>query len=102
MILPLLLLLLVGMVWVSLRLRMGDDLAHAAREGAIAGATNPGDSCGVAETSARKVYPGTLETVACRVNGQTIEVTLTDTLAFEAPGLTAWNTGSSTQRAVLR
>lgn len=98
---PLLLVLLLGIAWVGMGQLMALRLAHAAAEGSIAGAANAGDSCGVALTSARKVYDLPLDAASCDLQGQVLEVRLVDTLAFPTP----WSEGltiARTERAVLR
>lgn len=98
-ILPLLLLLLLGVFAVGEFERRGLSLTHAAIEGAVAGAENPGDSCGLALETARKVYGSTPDTADCAVQGQMIEVTLSDPLNLPPPF--DWR-ATTTQRAVLR
>jgi hypothetical protein len=94
---PILLALLLGIAWVGMAQLMAYQLTHAAAEGAIAGAANPGDSCGVAVVDARKVYGLSLDSVACSLTSQLIEVTVSDTLSFPIPFQI-----TRTERAVLR
>lgn len=94
---PILLAFLLGIAWVGMASLMAYQLSHAAAEGAIAGAANAGDSCGVAIVDARKVYGLTADEVTCSITGQLLEVTISDTLTFPVPFQI-----SRTERAVLR
>jgi hypothetical protein len=99
--LPILLVLLLGIAWVGMAQLMSLRLEHAAAEGAIAGASNPGDSCGEAVIRARQVYGLPLDAASCQVQGQVLEVQLRDTLHFWTP----WSADLGlvrTERAVLR
>jgi ACR3 family arsenite efflux pump ArsB len=82
---PILLAFLLAIAWVGMALLMAYQLTHAAAEGAISGAANAGDSCGVAVVDARQVYGMPLNAAACSVIGQVLEVRLTDTLTFPIP-----------------
>jgi hypothetical protein len=98
---PILLLLLLGILWLGMLMTWNLRLEHAAIEGAVAGASNPGDSCGVAIVAARKVYGLPLDEEVCAVQGGFLTLILTDTLTFPTPWGTEWRL-SSTQQAVLR
>jgi hypothetical protein len=82
---PLLLVMLLGTLTVGLWMVWLGQLSHAAIEGAKAGAANPGNSCGMAVTVARQVYPWSLETAVCEVRGQFVELELTDLLPITSP-----------------
>jgi hypothetical protein len=101
MMMPILLVLILGIAWVGMAQLMALRLAHAAAEGAIAGAVNPGDSCGEAVARARQVYALPLDDATCDVTGQVIEVRLTDTLHFWTPWAATF-TLDRAERAVLR
>jgi hypothetical protein len=94
---PILLAIMLAVAWVGFALIMAYQLTHAAAEGAISGASNPGDSCGVAIVDARKVYALSLDEATCSLTSQLIEVTLTDTLTFPVTFQI-----TRTERAVLR
>ena len=101
---PILLLLVTGVVavgWLMLDLNL---LNHAAQEAAVAGAMNSGDSCGVALETARKVYPYTLSSSQCSVQGQYVEVTVRHTLPLNqlTPIWPSPLSLSATAKAVLR
>jgi Flp pilus assembly protein TadG len=100
-ILPILLALILGIAWVGMVQLMALRLEHAAAEGAIAGASNSGDSCGVAISRANQVYGLPLDDATCGVQGQIIEVRLTDTLHFWTPWAADFGL-TRTERAVLR
>lgn len=99
--LPLLLVLILGIAWVGMVQLMALRLAHAAAEGAIAGAGNAGDSCGVAVSRATQVYGLPLDVATCAVSGQLLEVQLRDTLHFWTPWTSVFGI-ERTERAVLR
>jgi hypothetical protein len=94
---PILVAFLLAIAWVGMASLMAYQLSHAAAEGAIAGAANAGDSCGVAVVDARKVYGLTPDEVSCSLAGQVIEVRISDTLTFPVPFQI-----TRTERAVLR
>lgn len=98
-ILPLMLLLLLGVFAVGVFEIRSLRLVHAAIEGAVAGAGSPGDPCGLALETARKVYGSAPDTSACDVQGQFIEVTLSDRINLPPP--LDW-LATSSQRAALR
>jgi hypothetical protein len=99
--LPILLVLILGIVWVGMAQLMSLRLAHAAAEGAIAGASNSGDSCGVAISRANQVYGLPLDEATCQLTGQLLEVQLRDTLHFWTPWTATFGL-TRIERAVLR
>jgi hypothetical protein len=100
-VLPILLTLFLGILWVGYLGVMRLQLIHAATEGATAGAMNPGNSCGFAIESARKIYGLPLDEATCTEQGQMLELSIADSLTFPTPWGTDWRL-STTQRAVLR
>jgi hypothetical protein len=99
---PLLLLILLGGVAIGLMLLDRMQLVHAAQEGAVAGAANSGDSCGVAITTARQVFGRAFSAESCSTQGQMLELSVADELPIVVPFWTDSVTISVTERAVLR
>ena len=101
---PILLLLITGVFAVGLIMLDLSRLTHAAQEAAVAGATNPGDSCGVAVVTARQIYDGDLSITDCAVQGQYIDVTVGRSLELNriSPIWSAPVLMTATARAVLR
>ena len=98
-ILPIFLVLILGFFWVGEVERRRLELTHAAQQGAIAGAGNPGDSCGVGQVAAATVYGHSLD-VVCDAQGGYLTLTVSDTLRLPTLWGSEWRL-SATQRAVL-
>jgi len=99
---PILLLLVLGIWWEGTYFAWKAELRDSVAEGAVAGALIPGDSCGVAKETARKLYAGSgFDTIDCEVQGQKLTLTATDTLIFNTPWGQRWGL-ASTQQATLR
>lgn len=94
--------LLVGLADITRQAIIVEELGHAAREGAVAGASNPGDSCGVAQSTAQRIYRWSVDSSVCETQGQDLALTLTDYLGVVSPFWPDGLTISATARAVLR
>jgi hypothetical protein len=99
---PLLLAIMLGGFAIGLMLLDRMQLTHAAQEGAVAGAANSGDSCGVAISTARKIFGRSFSAEACATQGQLLELSLSHQLPIVVPGWADSVTISVTERAALR
>lgn len=97
---PILLFILLGGLALGIMLLERMELTHAAQEGAVAGAMNPGDSCGRALAVAKQIHAA--HEASCAVQGQYIEVSLSRDLPLIVPFFANSVSISVTERAVLR
>lgn len=103
-VLPLLLLFTLGAFQVGVALMVRAELAHAAREGAIAGANEPAQPrrCDTALAVLAEVYGRSPDDARCiPAVGSSIEVHAAIRLPLFIPGPDAW-TIAVTERAVIR
>lgn len=103
-VLPLLLFLVLGSMQVGVALMVRAELAHAAREGAIAGASAPAKSgrCGIALAGMAKVYGRRIQDTACDLaGGKSITVKAGLDLPLFIPGVQTWRI-SVTETALVR
>lgn len=101
---PILLLMITGVFAIGWLLLDVSQVNHAAQEAAVAGAMNPGDSCGVAIVTANAIYPNPLDSAECDIQGQYITVTISHLLPLNriSPIWGDLFNVTATARAVLR
>jgi Flp pilus assembly protein TadG len=103
-VLPVLLLLILGSMQVAVALMVRAELAHAAREGAIAGAAEPDQPkrCDTALAALAEVYGRPLDDAKCvPAVGNAIEVSADVDLRLFIPGWDHWRL-AVTERAIVR
>ena len=101
-ILPILLLLVLGSIEVGLAMVTRYELVHAATEGAIAGASTPGDRCADAMAVTAAIYGRQLTDLACEPAGTSLAVTAgVDLPLFVPVGRGVWHI-VVTERSELR